>query len=95
MNIVVIGSTVAAVILAGLIGLWHGFPSSRLQRQLQDAQTNAVRLGQQVDVLHAQNDRTEAELRAERARVQAVEADLRREKEISAQLHLLVSNGKK
>ena len=95
MNRVVIGSTVAAVILAGVVGLWHGFPSSRLQSQLQDAQTNAVRLGQQVDELRAQNDRTEAQLRAERARVQAAEADLRREKEISAQLHLLVSHGKK
>lgn len=95
MNRVVIGSIVVAVILAGVVGLWHGFPSTRLQSELQDAQTNAVRLGQQVDELRAQKDRTEADLRAERARAQAAEADLRREKEISAQLHLLVSNGRK
>lgn len=95
MNRVVIGSSVAAVILAGVLGLWHWLPSSRLQRQLQDTQTHAVRLGQQVDELRAQNDRIEAQLSAERARVQAAEGDLRREKEISAQLHLLVSSGKK
>jgi Copper transport outer membrane protein, MctB len=95
MNRVVVASSVVAVILALAVGLWHGFPSSRLQGELQDAQTNAVRLGQQVDELRAQKDRTEADLRAERARAQAAEADLRREKEISAQLHLLVSNGRK
>jgi hypothetical protein len=95
MNRVVIGSSVAAIVLAGVLGMWHGFPSSRLQGQLEDAQTNAVRLAQQVDELRARNDRTEAELRAERARVQEAEADLRREKKVSAQLHLLVSNGRK
>lgn len=90
-----VATGVVAVVIGLLVGfLWWG-PSGRLQSSLRDEQGNAARLGQQVDDLRAQNERMEAQLKAERARVQAAEDDLRREKELNARLHGLVSHGKK
>jgi hypothetical protein len=95
MNRIVMGSSVSAVVLVAVFWFWPGFQSARLQSELQDAQTHAVRLGKQIDELRAENTRAEAQLAAERARVEATAADLRREKEMNARLHLLVSEGRK
>jgi hypothetical protein len=54
-----------------------------------------LRLGAQVDELRTAKERVEGQLASERARVTATEADLRREKEMNARLHVLMSAGKK
>jgi predicted nucleic acid-binding Zn-ribbon protein len=95
MNRIVMGSSVSAVVLVAVVWFWPGSQSAHLQRELQDAQTHAVRLGQQINELRTENTRAEAQLAAERARVEATTADLRREKEMNARLHLLVSEGRK
>ena len=96
MSRLTLGTGVVAVVVGVLLGfLWWGAPSGRLQGRLQEAQANAVRLGQQVDDLRAQNERVEVQLKAERARLLTTEDDLRREKEMNSRLHVLVSQGKK
>jgi predicted nucleic acid-binding Zn-ribbon protein len=87
--------TALVVILAGALGLWYVWPSPRLRTELQDAQANVLRLGAQVDELRTAKERVEGQLASERARVTATEADLRREKEMNARLHVLMSAGKK
>lgn len=96
MNRVMLGIGFIALLIGGVGGfLGSGWRSGGLQAQLQDAQTNAARFEQQVGELRAQNDQIGAQLKAEQARAQSTETDLRREKEMNARLHLLVSNGRK
>jgi hypothetical protein len=91
-----VGTGIVAVVIGLIVGfLWWGAPSGRLQSRLRDEQANAARLGQEVDGLRTQNEQMGAQLKAERARAQAAEDDLRREKEVNARLHGLVSQGKK
>lgn len=95
MNRMILTSGVVAVlvVIAGVLG--SGWRTGRLQTQLQDAQANAVRFEQEAGELRAEKDRIAAELKAERARAEVNETDLRREKEMNARLHLLVSHGLK
>lgn len=96
MNRVMLGIGLIALLIGGVAGfLGSGWRSGGLQTRLQDAQTNAARFEQQVGELRAQNDQIGAQLKAEQARAQSTETDLRREKEMNARLHLLVSNGRK
>jgi hypothetical protein len=95
MNRIVMGSGLSAVVLAAIFWFWPGAYSGRLQRELGDAQTQARQLGQQVQDLRSENIRVERALAAERARVEETAADLRREKELNARLHLIVSEGRK
>lgn len=96
MNRIVLGSAIIALLVGGVAGfLGSGWRSGSLQTQLQDAQANVARFEQQVGELRAQNDQIGAQLKAELARAQSTETDLRREKEMNARLHLLVSNGRK
>lgn len=88
MNRIVLGSSVSAVVLVAVFWLWPGSHSARLQHELHDAQTTVRRLGQEVEELRTR-------LAAERARVEANAADLRREKEMNARLHIIVSEGRK
>jgi hypothetical protein len=96
MNKVVLGTAIVAILVGVLVGylgsgLWPAGP----QRELQEAKASAARLEAQVGELRAEKDRIGAQLEAERARTSTTEADLRREKEMNAQLHLLVSHGRK
>ena len=95
MNRLMLGSAVIALLVgvAGFLG--SGWRAGHLQRQLQDAQANAVRFEQQVGDLRAEKEVIAAQLTAERARAASTETDLRREKEMNARLHLLVSEGRK
>jgi hypothetical protein len=95
MNRFVLGSALIALLvgIAGFLG--SGWRTGRLQTELQDAQANAVRFEQQIGDLRAQNDQIGAQLKAERVRAETTETDLRREKEMNARLHLLVSEGRK
>ena len=89
------GSGLSAVVLAAAFWLWPGAHTSRLQRERDDAQTQARQLVRQVQDLQSENIRVERALAAERARVEETAADLRREKEMNARLHLIVSEGRK
>jgi hypothetical protein len=95
MNRLMLGSAVIALLvgIAGFLG--SGWRTARLQTELHNAQANSVRFEEQVGELRAQNDRIAAQLKAERARAASTESDLRREKEMNARLHLLVSDGRK
>jgi hypothetical protein len=95
MKRMVLASGVIAVLvaIAGVLG--SGWRTGRLETQLQDAQANAVRFEQQVGELRAEKEQIAAQLKVERARAHMTETDLRREKEMNARLHLLVSEGLK
>lgn len=96
MNRLVAITAVVSVLVGGLGGfLWWGLPSGRLESELRDAETSANRLAQELDESRSQNQRLGTQLKAEQARVEAAERDLRAEKEISARLHMVVSDGKK
>lgn len=88
------GSGLSAVVLSAVFWFWPGAYSG-LQRERDDAQTQARQLVRQVQDLRAENTRVERALAAERARVEETAADLRREKEMNARLHLIVSEGRK
>jgi len=89
------GSGLGAVVLAAAFWFWPAANSGRLQRELDDAQSQARQLVRQVQDLRSENVRVERALAAERARVEETSADLRREKEMNARLHLIVSQGRK
>lgn len=95
MNRLMLGSGLIAVLvlIAGFLG--SGWRARQLQMQLQDAQANAVRFEQQAGELQAEKDQMAAQLKVERARADVTETDLRREKEMNARLHLIVSHGLK
>ena len=95
MNRLMLVSALTAL-LVGVAGyLGSGWRTGRLQTQLQDVQANAVRFEQQVGELRAEKDQIAAQLATERARAASTETDLRREKEMNARLHLIVSDGRK
>lgn len=89
------GSGIGAVVLATAFWLWPAAYSGRLQRELDATQSQARQLVRQVQDLRSENIRVERALAAERARVEETSADLRREKEMNARLHLIVSQGRK
>ena len=95
MNRIVMGSGLSAVVLVAVFWFWPAAYSGRLQRELDDAQTQARQLVRQVQELRSENTRVERALAAERARVEETTADLRREKDMNARLHLIVSEGRK
>ena len=96
MNRVVLGVGLIALLVGGIAGfIGSGWRSGRLQAQLQTAQASAARFEREVGELRTQNDQIGAQLKAEQVRTQSTETDLRREKEMNARLHLLVSNGRK
>jgi peptidoglycan hydrolase CwlO-like protein len=96
MNRVMLAIGLVALLVGALGGfLASNITSGRLQGQVRDAEAAASRLQQRVDDLQAQNDRIGAQLKAEQARAQTTEADLQREKEVNARLHVLVSDGRK
>lgn len=96
MNRLLVASVAGAVLVGILVGfLWWGLPTGRLQTELRDARSTVDRLGQQLDELRAENERLQARLKAEQGRLKATESDLRREKETTARLQLLISEGKK
>ena len=93
-RLVIVSGFIALVVgIAGFLG--SGWRAGTLQTQLQDAQASVVRFEQQAGELRAENDRIAAQLQAERTRAQLTETDLRREKEMNARLHLIVSEGRK
>ena len=95
MNRLVLGSGLIALLvgIAGVLG--SGWRTGQLRTQLQEAQRSAVRFEQQADELRAEKDQIAAQLKAERVRAESTETDLRREREMNARLHLLVSEGRK
>ena len=95
MNRLVLGSGLIALLvgIAGFLG--SGWRTGQLRTQLQEAQRSAVRFEQQADELRAEKDQIAAQLKAERVRAESTETDLRREREMNARLHLLVSDGRK
>jgi len=95
MNRLMLGSGLVALLvgIAGFLG--SGWRTGQLRTQLQDAQASAVRFEQQVDELRAEKDQIAAQLTAERVRAESTETDLRREREMNARLHMLVSEGRK
>jgi hypothetical protein len=95
MNRIVMGSGLSAVVLVAVFWFWPGAHSSRLQRDLDDAQLQVRQLVRQVEELKIENTRVQGALATERARVEATAGDLRREKEMNTRLHLLVSEGRK
>ena len=93
-RLVIVSGFIALVVgIAGFLA--SGWRAGKLQTQLQDAQASVVRFEQQTGELRAENDRIAAQLQAERTRAQLTETDLRREKEMNARLHLIVSEGRK
>lgn len=91
-------------VLVGALGgfLWWGLPASRMRAELRDVRTSAEKLAGEAGEALAETQRLQAQLRSAQtelkgvqAQLQATENDLRREKEISARLHRLVSEGKK
>jgi hypothetical protein len=93
-RLVIVSGFIALVVgIAGFLA--SGSRAGKLQTQLQDAQASVVRFEQQTGELRAENDRIAAQLQAERTRAQLTETDLRREKEMNARLHLIVSEGRK
>ena len=95
MNRLMLGSALIAL-LVGIAGFFgSGWRTARLETQLQEAQAKAVRFEQQIGDLRAQSDHVAAQLKIERARAASTETDLRREKEMNARLHLMVSDGRK
>lgn len=95
MNRLMVASGLIALLvgIAGVLG--SGWRAGKLQTQLQDAQANAVRFEQQVGDLRAEKDQIAAQLKVARTRAESTESDLRREKEMNARLHLIVSEGRK
>ena len=95
MNRLMLGSGLVALLVgvAGFLG--SGWRTGQLKTQLQDAQASAVRFEQQVGELRAEKDQIAAQLEAERVRAESTETDLRREREMNARLHMLVSEGRK
>ena len=95
MNRLVLGSGLIALLvgIAGFLG--SGWRTGQLRTQLQEAQRSAVRFEQQAGELRAEKDQITAQLKAERVRAESTETDLRREREMNARLHLLVSEGRK
>jgi predicted nucleic acid-binding Zn-ribbon protein len=93
-RLVVVSGVIALVVgIAGFLG--SGWRTAKLQTELQDARANAVRFEQQVGELSAEKDQIAAQLKAERTHAESTETDLRREKEMNARLHLIVSEGRK
>jgi hypothetical protein len=93
-RLMVVSGLIALVVgIAGFLG--SGWRTGKLQTELQDAQSNAVRFEQQVGDLRAEKDQIAAQLKVERTRAESTESDLRREKEMNARLHLIVSEGRK
>jgi predicted nucleic acid-binding Zn-ribbon protein len=96
MNRPLVITAVVAVLIGLLAGfLWWGIPTNRLQAELSGSQANAVRLGREVDEARAERQRLEEQLKAEKAQHAADEAELRRERERSARLQGLISEGRK
>jgi hypothetical protein len=85
-----------AVLVGALAGfLWWGLPAGRIESELRDARTSADSLAQQLHESRAENQRLEAQAKGEKARADAAERELRREKELNSRLHMLISKGKK
>ena len=96
MNRALVGVAVVALVLGALLGfLGSGLWSGSRQRELNDALEKSTLLERQVKDLSAENGRIATELKGEQARGQMMADDLRREKEMNARLHMLVSDGKK
>ena len=95
MNRLMLSSGLIALLvgIAGFLG--SGWRTGQLKTQLHDAQASAVRFEQQADELRAEKDQIAAQLKAERVRAESTETDLRREREMNARLHMLVSEGRK
>ena len=93
-------STIIVILVAIMVGilagfLWWGVPTGRLKAELQDLRASAERLAQQVDDLEKRDRDRSAELKAQQARLETTERDLRLEREMNSRLHLLVSRGQK
>jgi uncharacterized protein YlxW (UPF0749 family) len=96
MNRLMIAVSVVALVAGAVAGfLWWGLPSGRLQTELQDVRASADRLAQRLDDLQNRNRDLTAELKAQKARLETAERDLRVERETNSRLHLLVSHGRK
>jgi uncharacterized protein HemX len=92
--------TVALVVAAAVIGLgagflWWGRPTGRLEAQLGELRGNAERLSRDNDELRAREHELAAQLQAQQKRLETAERDLRAEKQMNSQLHLLVGQGRK
>ena len=55
MNRIMMGSGLGAVVLAVLFWFWPAAQSGRLQRELDDAQTQTRQLGRQIQELRSEN----------------------------------------
>ena len=89
MNRLTVFVAVVALVLGLLAGFfWWGMPADRLRTEVGDARARADRLEEQLGQLRGQ-------LKSEKARLEAAEKDLSREKAMNQQLQLLVSQGKK
>jgi predicted nucleic acid-binding Zn-ribbon protein len=87
-------------VLALVIGLAAGYvqwgrPTTSLQSDLRNATTRADHLEQQLGELRSGNQRLETQLRAEQSKLEAVERDLRGQKELNSRLQMVISHGKK
>jgi hypothetical protein len=88
----VIGIVALAI---GALGGWlgSGLRSDQAPRPISNA--HASPLERQIGDLRTENDRMGAQLKNAQAQLATTEADLRREKEMNARLHILVSDGRK
>ena len=87
-------------VVALVIGLsagyvWWGMRTASLQTDLRNATTRADRLEQQLGELRSSNQRLEAQLKTEESKLEALDRDLREQKELNSRLQMLISQGKK
>ena len=91
---VVIG-VVALVIGLSAGYVWRGMSTTSPNPDLGNATARADRLEQQLGELRSDNQRLDAQLKAEKSRLESLERDLRDQKELNSRLQMVISQGKK
>ena len=84
-----------ASIAIGAIGGWVGSSLYSARAHRTDEDSRSAALERQLNDLRTENDRMVAEMKNNARRLEATEGDLRREQEMNARLHMLVSDGRK
>lgn len=94
-RLAIVVGVVALVIGLSAGYVWRGTSTPSLQTDLRNATTRADRLEQQLGELRSSNQRLEAQLKAEQSKLEALDRDLRGQKELNSRLQMVISQGKK